>query len=161
MAESGNSGMRKTILIAAIVMMGAVPGALAQTNPAPNDRYMVSPVEDGILRVDRKTGRVSICRKGRGDWTCELVPDDLRAMKRELDQLSVENLRLRSALAKYDPEAARQPAPELNVPNRDTGKNQLPTEEDVDKAMSLVERMMRRFMEAARDLNRDYGQPQN
>lgn len=153
--------MRKTLMVMAIAVAGMAPGALAQTNPAPNDRYMISPVEDGILRVDRKTGRVSICRKGGGDWTCELVPDDLRALKREIDQLSVENLRLRSALAKFDPEAARQPAPGPATPRPETGNNQLPTEEEVDKAVSLVERMMRRFMEAARNLNRDYGQPQN
>lgn len=151
--------MRIVWIVTAIVAATLAPGVMAQSNPAPAERYLVSPIEDGILRVDRKNGRVSICRKASTSWTCKLVPDDLRALKREIDQLSVENLRLRSALAKYDPEAAIQPPP--SQPRRETRKNEMPTEEEIDQAVGLVERMMRRFMDSARDLRRDYGEPAN
>ncbi|MHA1523171.1 MAG: hypothetical protein ACTSY1_02050 [Alphaproteobacteria bacterium] len=155
--------MRKSLKCAALVAVAAalvavamVPEVLAQTTPAPADRYMVSPIEGGILRVDRQNGRVSVCRQVNSDWTCKLVPDDFRALKREIDQLSVENLRLRSALTKYDPEAAKQPKP-----RRERRSTEMPTEEEIDRAVGLFDKMIRRFMDTARALRRDYDTPSN
>ena len=66
------------------------PVALAQT-PAPkaapeseNGRYSMSPVADGVLRLDTRTGQVSLCRQKSDSWICEATADDRAAYELSL-----------------------------------------------------------------------------
>ena len=58
------------------------------------DRFMLSETGDGVLRLDRSTGRVSLCREANGAWRCAPVADAERALEAEIERLTTENLRL-------------------------------------------------------------------
>lgn len=137
----------------------AFPSGSPQAQNA-NDRYLVTQIEGGIMRVDRQTGEVSVCRGEAKNWRCELVPDDRVAYQREMDKLDAENRRLRRSESRpawregrrYDDYRRREPKNDFD--NMDQG---LMSPEEVDKAMDSVDRMMRRIIDTARRLQKDYG----
>jgi hypothetical protein len=118
--------IHKLVLLALVV--SATP-AMAQTS----GRFTFQPVDGGLMRLDTETGHVSHCTKAGDSFACRSVADDRAAMQDEIDRLKRENEELRLSGAK--------PAnPGV------TGKLQLPSEEEIDKAMGLFEKMMRRMM---------------
>ena len=52
--------------------------ALADDAMPENDgsRYTFSKVADGFLRLDARTGEVSICSQRTVGWACQAVPED-------------------------------------------------------------------------------------
>jgi hypothetical protein len=106
-----------------------LPPAMAQTP----GRFTFQPVEGGMMRLDTETGHVSHCTKAGDSFACRSVADDRTAMQDEIDRLKRENEQLRLS-------AGKPANPGV------TGRLQLPSEEDIDKAMGLFEKMMRRMM---------------
>ncbi len=118
--------LHKAALLALTVC--ATP-AMAQTS----GRFSFQPVEGGMMRLDTETGHVSHCTKAGDSFACRSVADDRAAMQDEIDRLKRENEQLRLSGGK--------PAnPGV------TGRLQLPSEEDIDKAMGIFEKMVRRMM---------------
>ena len=57
------------------------PSAQAQTAPdSENGRYTFSQVPDGMLRLDTRTGAVSLCARKEAGWSCNTVPDERQAV---------------------------------------------------------------------------------
>src|SRR5947208_980396 len=73
------------VLMIGIALTVAVRG---QSNPPePEDsRYLFNRVQDGFLRLDTKTGQVSLCSR-RTVWTCDVVADDRNAFENEIARL--------------------------------------------------------------------------
>jgi hypothetical protein len=121
------------------------PAALAQT-PAPkaapeseNGRYSMSPVADGVLRLDTRTGQVSLCRQRSDSWVCEAVADDRAAYEKEI-------VRLQEKVASLQAELGRQPG----------GANlKLPSDAEVDRVMKFFESVFRRFIGMIEGLQRE------
>jgi hypothetical protein len=64
------------LLAATAVAFGAA-AALAQSMPdAENGRYVLSPIPDGVLRLDSRTGAVSTCSNNGNGWACYTAPDE-------------------------------------------------------------------------------------
>ena len=101
---------------------------------AETGRYTMTPTEDGALKLDTETGRVSLCRRSNERWSCKDVEDNSSDMQKRIDELERENAELR---AKLQSRTDALPQPE--------GKIEIPSEEEVDKAMDFVERMLKRF----------------
>jgi hypothetical protein len=116
------------LLIAAAA--ASLPSAQAQTS----GRFTFQPIDGGVVRLDSETGHVSHCTKTGDSLACRSVADDRAALQEEIDRLRRENEELRLGGKSANPGV--------------TGKLQLPTEEDLDKAMGLFEKMMRRMMRA-------------
>ncbi len=118
----------------AVILFGlALPTiALAQTG----GRFTFQPVEGGLMRLDTETGQVSHCTKAGDSFACRSVADDRAALMDEIERLKRENEQLRHTAGK-----AQGP----------TAKLQLPSEEEIDKAMGLVETLMRRMLRTFRD----------
>ena len=78
------------IVLAAFVALGS---AQAQTAPpdSENGRYSFSAVPDGMLRLDTRTGAVSLCDKQAAGWACSTVPDERTALENEIARLQREN----------------------------------------------------------------------
>jgi hypothetical protein len=123
----------RNILIAASVM-ASLTGAMAQTS----QRFTFQQVEGGLMRLDGETGHVSFCTRGGAEFICRSVADDHVALQAEIDRLKQENDALRKM-------AGATPAPGGG------SRLQLPSEEELDKAMGLFEKMMRRMMKTMRD----------
>ncbi len=117
-----------------IVFLALLPCAAAQAQDRV-ERFQLERNDDGYVRLDTQTGAVSVCREDGDQLVCRLSADERSAMESETD-------RLRADLAALEKRvAALEAAPAVK----------LPSEEDVDKTLGLMERFLRRFIDIARD----------
>jgi hypothetical protein len=123
---------RLLLAIPVLLLIGICP-APAQNPP----RFTFQPVEGGLMRLDGDTGQVSFCTKAGDGFACRSVADDRAALQEEIDRLRRENEQLKAAGAK--------------PPGQQGGALKLPSEEDIDKAMGVFEKMMRRMMRTFRE----------
>ena len=80
----------RSVLIAVAFIGCAVP-AFAQTPDLEDKRFTFHKVDDGFLRLDGRTGAVSLCRRPESGWVCGAVPDERAALENEIARLANEN----------------------------------------------------------------------
>jgi hypothetical protein len=131
--------------------------ALAQTATpdSENGRYSFNSVSDGVLRLDTRTGQVSHCRNDTG-WVCKVVPDERSALETEIARLQGENATLKKELLGRGLSLPGVPG----VPGASGAKPgepelKLPSDAEVDKVISFLEKVWRRLVEMGRNLQRD------
>src|SRR5580698_817787 len=162
-----------SISLAAVALMAGVGAAAAQPMPdAGNGRYTLSPVNDGIIRLDTRTGEVSTCSNNGNGWACYAVPDERAAFDAEIGRLQADNEKLRTQLAERDAAVTGkidEPLPKsdpLNKPEPKVAEGErkieipkieipLPSDRDMDRAMSFLEQAWRRLVEMANRVQKD------
>jgi hypothetical protein len=158
-------GLLPTLLPAALITLGIVAfatPAIAQNRelvPPSDSRFSITPMEDGYLKLDGRTGVVSECRRENGEFACTLVPDERQALQEEIDRLALEVADLRGQLAargmmEPGPGITDLPADEPPVavtPPTPGPRAELPDDREIDRALDLMERFMRRFMNIIRE----------
>jgi hypothetical protein len=89
-------------LISWLVFFAAgIASAAAQSMPdAENGRYALSPVADGVIRLDTRTGAVSTCSNSGAGWACYTVPDEGAALDAEIGRLQADNEKSKAELEK-------------------------------------------------------------
>ena len=144
--------MRRLFIVLALTAAVTAPAAFAQS-AAPdseNGRYTFNQVADGMLRLDTRTGQVSLCAKKDAGWACNTVPDERSALENEIARLQRENGTLKKEmLARNIPlpggvasaPSADQQQRELNL------KVPLPSDAEIDRVMSAFEKMWRRLVD--------------
>ncbi len=147
-----------------VALLGAALPAVASGRPAAeaiSGRYTMQPTDGGFLRLDTSSGAVSFCRTRSGSFVCEAVADDRLALEDELKRLRQENDELKSTVKKLEEIAGLPTDKDLEkrgtLPDTGKGGFKLPTEEEVDKAMSYVERMLKKFKDKLKDLEAETG----
>ncbi|WP_275788435.1 hypothetical protein [Pararhizobium gei] len=126
----------KTVLVPGLVLGIMVASAPAFAQESVPGRYAMQKTESGIARLDTQTGEVSLCRESEGDIVCRMAADERTAFELELDLLTKRIETLEKAAA-----------------DGQTGfKQRLPTKEEIDQTMTIMERMMRSFFGIAKDL---------
>jgi len=155
-------------IIASVTVAGlGMSGAAAQSMPdTENGRYTLSPAADGIVRLDTRTGAVSNCSNSGTGWACHAVPDERAALDAEIGRLQAENDRLKVQLAERDQAAKKS---DEALPKSDSLKKAepkvadgerkieipLPSDQDVERMMSFVERAWRRLIDMANRVQKD------
>ena len=153
--------MRSIMIV--LVSVLALGGAQAQTTPpdSENGRYSFSAVPDGMLRLDTRTGAVSLCAKQAAGWACGTVPDERAALENEIARLQRENGALKKDMLARNlplpggvsgaPQTAQQRELQLKVP--------LPSDAEIDRMMTVFEKMWRRLAlrQAGRRLGLQHG----
>jgi hypothetical protein len=141
-----------------IVGMGLAGSAAAWAQNAPpeseDSRYTFNRVDDGYLRLDGRTGQVSICARRPAGWACEAVPDERAALEAEIARLQAENAAVKKELI-----ARNLPLPGTVKPEPgakpDEPRLQLPSDADVNKVMNFIEKVWRRLVEMIMTLQKD------
>jgi hypothetical protein len=131
----GFQAARVVLLLASLVTLGAA--ARAQDAPVTeNGRYTMTPTEGGFMRLDTRTGAVSLCTATKASVECRLAPDERTALQQEIDRLAKENAELKTRVA-----VAPAPRPSIPLPNKD----------EMDRALNFAESFMRRMMRIMRE----------
>src|SRR5215510_12460021 len=99
--------------VVAALLGASIVAAHAQATPdRESGRYTFSPNGDrSLLRLDSRTGSVSICKRSASGWACYATPDERDAFDLEVGRLQTENARLKERLAKNEAEARAAQAP--------------------------------------------------
>nr|WP_257179474.1 MULTISPECIES: hypothetical protein [Bradyrhizobium] len=136
-----------------------------------NGRYSMTPIPEGVLRLDTRTGTVSTCTKNGAGWACYAVPDERTALDAEIGRLQAEVEKLKGQLAagptvsgkvdealpKSDP--LKKAEPRNAEPESAEGERKieipLPSDQDVDRVMSFLEKAWRRLIDMANRVQRD------
>jgi hypothetical protein len=102
-------------------------------------RYTLAPLEGGIVKLDTSTGALTECRRKGDALSCTLVPDERQPLQDEIDRLSRENAQLRTELGSKSPAPSGTVAPSL------------PSDAEIDRALSLMQRLMRGLKDIMRE----------
>lgn len=97
------------------------------------DRYAMTPTDGGFLRLDKETGAVSFCAVENGLASCRIGADERAALEAEIARLRRENAELNAA--------AKGAAP--------------PGDDQFERALTLTERFLRRFLRLFKDESSD------
>jgi hypothetical protein len=154
-----------TALAFCLCSMGA---AAAQAVPdSENGRYALSPVADGVIRLDTRTGAVSTCSNSSAGWACYAVPDERAALDAEIGRLQADNEKLKAELATREPavtgkiDEALPKADSLKKPEPKVADGErkieipLPSDRDMDRMMSFLEKAWRRLIDMANRMQKD------
>ena len=164
------SPLKFSVFAFAVVAFGLSSPGRAMERPAPeteNGRYTLSPVPDGVIRLDTRTGEVSNCSNDGNGWACTLVPDERAAYDAEIGRLQSENEKLKQQLAesggtvsgktdealpksdslkKAEPKAAESPN-KIEIP--------LPSDQDMNRMMSVLQQAWRRLVDMVNRMQGD------
>jgi hypothetical protein len=151
----------------AMICIGGIGGVAAQTVPdSENGRYTLSPLTDGVIRLDTRTGAVSTCTDTGTGWACYATPDERAALDAEIGRLQADNEKLKAKLAALEPTATGKS--DESLPKADSLKPEpkvaegerkieipLPSDRDMDRMMSFLEQAWRRLVEMANRMQKD------
>jgi hypothetical protein len=124
----------RTLCLATLLALTPVLASAQPASEPPasdNGRYAMTPTADGFLRLDTRTGKVSLCVTKDAMAQCRAAADERAAYETEIADLRRQNEALRKGGA----------APSLR----------LPSEEEMDKALGFMEKFIRRMNRAMRD----------
>jgi len=147
----------------------AVSGSLAAAQSAPdseNGRYTMTPIPEGVLRLDTRTGTMSTCARNGSGWACYAVPDERAAFDAEIGRLQAEVEKLKGQLAagptvsgKIDEALPKSDPLKKSEPKVAEGDRKieipLPSDQDVDRVMSFIEKAWRRLIDMANRVQKD------
>jgi hypothetical protein len=164
--SSCSSSIRSGALLWLICATGtAIAGAsagLAQDRPG---RFVMSPVDGGFARLDTETGAMSLCKAQPQDaaspsgWACQPMGDTTADAQAKTRKLEAENKDLRAEVKRMEdllglngekPKAEDKQAEQR--PGGPGGGLNLPSEQDVDRALSYLERMVKKFHDTMKRL---------
>lgn len=164
------SSPRLFLCVLAAVTLGLAGAEAAPASAMPdteNGRYALSSTPDGVLRLDTRTGAISTCNNSGAGWACYAVPDERAALDAEIGRLQADNEKLRKELASREPVVAgkiEEPMPKSDSlkksePKIAEGERKLeiplPSDRDMDRMMSFLERAWRRLIEMANRVQKD------
>lgn len=134
---------RALVLFAAVLASVALP---AQAEEA--GRYTLEKSGTGYVRMDTRTGEMSICEERGGQLVCKLAADERAAFQDELDRLQSKLTGLEQRLATVENNPVLRP------------QNLLPTEEEFQRSLGYMERFFRKFLDIVKDMDTDKATPE-
>ncbi len=132
------------ILIGAVLLIGP---AVADEPDSEGGRYVFSKQPNGFLRLDTRSGAVSLCSEQPVGWACQTAPEDRAVLENEIARLQSENAALKKVLLTHGlslpPGMGHEPPAAQN-----DSSLRLPTDADIDRAIAFVGQVWQRFMDA-------------
>jgi len=126
----------RLIILSAVIVAGPARAEQAATPPV-DEGFALQPATGEYLKIDRKSGDVSVCAARGGVWSCQLIPDDRKAYEDRIADLEAESDRLNKRLTELEAKPAEGRAPLFD-------------EEDqrrLDQFFGLSDRMFQHFFD--------------
>jgi hypothetical protein len=142
-ARRGKAMIRTRLAILAFVSALAAP-AFAQDKPDTADgRFTLHRTDEGFLRLDGRSGQVSLCLKRSVGWECQAVPDERSALEGEIARLQGDNANLKRELLAHN-----LPLPGGSRPDVSGREElQLPSDAELNRMMTFIEKVWKRMVE--------------
>jgi hypothetical protein len=130
--------------------------AVAQGAPPESDdsRYTFNRADEGYLRLDGRTGQVSVCTRRTVGWACQLVPDERSVLETEIARLQGENATLKKELLARNLPLPGTIKPDQQVPKTDE-RVPVPSDAELNKVVTFMEKVWRRLVEMIVGLQKD------
>ena len=142
--------MKPTLLAAFAALMLSAP-ANAETIQQ-SGRYTLVVIDDGFIRLDTQSGEIARCTGDPDKLTCRLAADERLAYIGEIERLEERIDALEERMARLE---AAGPARRRG---REFGRREeygLPSDEEIDQALTMTDKVFRRFFGLVQDLKRD------
>ncbi len=130
------------LVIAAAVIGVGMGGAAAQ------DRFTMEKTPEGYVRLDSKTGQMSVCKESGAQLVCQLAADARTAYEDEVARLQEQLNTLEKRVAALESAGGGRG---LNLP--------MPSEKQLDQTMSYMQRFFQGFADIVKDLDREFRGP--
>ncbi|WP_045837004.1 hypothetical protein [Hyphomicrobium sp. 99] len=175
-------GMKRAAALGLLILPTLATFAAAQ--PAPDStaksdadanskgRYQMSPIEGGVIRLDRETGAIVVCSRIGNELACRSIEertnvpsaDELAALRAENRQLKQ---RIKEMMEDIESEPRTSPygsgppgGPQGEFHGGPPGGNfQLPTDEEVDQALDYLTRVYKKIRDHVKDIDKDTAAP--
>ena len=147
--------IRIPIVVVVLTAGALLRGVQAQTafGDADDTRYSFNRVDDGYLRLDMRSGEVSLCNRRTSGWSCEIIADDRRALDADVSRLRAENAALKKTLLDH---ALPLPTGVSSDPVPSAGSQPgEPARGGIEQAKALVGKMWWRLVELIANLRRN------
>ncbi len=115
--------------------------ALAGAAVAEEERYQLERTDNGYVRLNTATGEMSICEERSGQLVCKAAAEERAAFQDEIDRLQ----------GKLDAVEARV----ARLEGRAIPEAPLPSDEEVDKSLDIMEKFFRRFLGVVQEFDKD------
>ena len=112
------------------------------------ERYSITKLSDGTVRIDHRTGAISYCREKEGNMICSLAAEERQAWISETENLSNRIDRLEQRITTLEATSNKSAQEQTNEKNPEE-------RQELDKAMEFMEKAIRRFSEVFEDLKSD------
>ena len=144
-AQGETAMIRIGLVVVALACSLATP-VQAQSAPDTADgRFTFHRTDDGFLRLDGRSGQVSLCQRRSAGWECQAVPDERAALEGEIARLQSDNATLKRELLSRNLPLPGGVKPEAF--GRSDDRLQLPSDAELNRAMAFVEKVWKRMVE--------------
>jgi hypothetical protein len=143
-------------LTTAWIALSSAAVAQSVTPDAENGRYTFKETRGEFLRLDGRTGQVSLCSKSASGWACMSVPDERTALETEIGRLQGENAALKKELLARTgalPGAGKSADSSAGKPDESTLK--LPSDAEFEKVMTFMEKVWRRLVTMVQKMQKE------
>lgn len=130
--------MRTLALLAPIAFVFA---SAVSASGEGTERYQLQKTDTGYVRLNTETGEMSICVEQTGQLVCKAAAEERAAFQDEIDRLQARLDTVETRVAKLEERAI----PEALIPS----------DEEVDKSLDIMEKFFRRFMGIAKELDKE------
>ncbi len=147
--------MQRPILLAVIVagLLGADVARAQGGSDGEEIRYSFYRTDEGYLRLEARTGQVSLCSRRPTGWQCQSLPDERAAFDAEIARLQAENVALKKELLSHNLPLPGVVRPDVPPSKPQTGLRT--PSDDVSKVMSLIGQVWRRLVEMIANVQKD------
>jgi hypothetical protein len=138
---------------------------VSPTPSADDGRYSFHRVQDSFVRLDGRTGQVSVCGRETSGWACRAVPDERAALEEAIGRLQGDNAALKKELLARGlslPSGVRADAPVAKESDKGADKPaeagppaKMPSDAELDRVLAFIEKVWRRLVEMMVEFQRD------
>lgn len=146
-------------LLVTAAAFAAQPAQAQSTAPEASDdnRFTFHRVDEGFLRLDTRTGQVSLCARKTVGFGCQAVPDERTALENEIARLQGESSALKKELLARNiplPNAIKDDK-ESQIGKRLDTELKLPSAAEIERMRVVVEKVWRRLVDMIVNLQKD------